>query len=405
MYIPLMTHKLLLWLAVISVPTTASAFDRAAWKSDFARLKVALAQNYANLDWQVERRGFNLARADRFISAAIDDAKDDTAATLATVKLVQAFNDPHLELRSGSPPASATLVPLSSDLGGPAARPNGCDAGGYSDGQAATRLPYASAPGWVAVRATPFQAGSIGDVGIIRIPSFGEDQYKSVCGAVARPSLAGRDLQLATRAELNRRLVALVSTLRTRGMKRLVIDLSRNGGGSEWSSEAISLFTPGPLKRGEPRLAGAKCHRSGMWRGNKAPCTIYASSPTTETIGSARDKPAWSGPLAILADQRTASAAEEFITWARDNGRAVLGGIRTAGAGCGYVNGGSAFRFTAVPMYLMIPNCSRYTKDGTNEIEGQKPDLAIDWPTTKPTDVPAALDELFSLKPKQPPAR
>ena len=61
--------------------------------------------------------------------------------------------------------------------------------------------------------------------------------------------------------------------------------------------------------------------------------TAFAPAAGAETIGSARDKPAWSGPLAILADQRTASAAEEFITWARDNGRAVLGGIRTAGAG------------------------------------------------------------------------
>ena len=400
-----MTPKLLLCLTVLAMPTAAAAFDRAAWASDFTRLKVALAQNYANLDWQVERRGLDLARADRFISAAIEAANDDTAATLAMVKLVQAFNDPHLELRSGSPPASATLVPLSSVLGGPAATPSGCDAGSYSDGQAATRLPYASATGWIAVSDTPFQAGLIGDVGIIRIPAFGEDQYKSVCATVARPGLAGRDLQLATRAELNRRLVALVSTLRTRGMKRLVIDLSRNGGGSEWSSEAITLFTPGPLKRGEPRLAGAKCDRSAMWRGDRAPCTIYANSPTTESIGSARDKPAWSGPLAILADQRTASAAEEFITWARDNGRAVLGGVRTAGAGCGYVNGGSAFRFTAAPMYLMIPNCSRYTGDGTNEIEGQKPDLAIDWPATKPSEIAATLDELFAVAPKRPPVR
>jgi len=56
-------------------------------------------------------------------------------------------------------------------------------------------------------------------------------------------------------------------------------------------------------------------------------------------------------------------------------------------------------------MYLMIPNCSRYTADGTNEIEGQKPDLAIDWATTTPADMPATLDALFALKPKRPPAR
>lgn len=392
-------------LCAATTPQRSPSFDRNVWASDYARLKVALAQNYANIDWQVERRGINLARADQFISSALSSAKNDTAATLVMVKLIDAFDDPHLELRAGSPPDSATLVPQSSSVDGPAAAPSGCETEKYAEGSAATRLPYPSAPGWFQVSDGPFQAGLIGDIGIVRIPAFGEDQYKSVCAAIVRPGLSGRELQLATRSELNRRLVALVGNLRQRGMKRLVIDLSRNGGGSEWSSEAITLFTPGQLRRGQPRLADASCDRSGIWRGEKAACSIYKDPPTVETTGPAAGGAAWSGPLAIIGDHRTASAAEEFITWARDNGRAVYGGERTAGAGCGYVDGGAAFRFTAVPMYLMIPNCSRYTRDGTNEIEGQKPDLAIDWKVTKPADIPATLEALFALTARQRPAR
>lgn len=389
--------------AALAQPSTS--FNRQAWLSDYARLKVALAQNYANLDWQVERRGLNLSRADRFIFFALQAAQDNTAATLAMVKLIEAFDDPHLELRAGRPPESASLVPRSSDTDGPAKIANNCDADGYQDGEPATRLPYPSSPDWRPLSEAPFQTGLIGHTGIIRIPAFGEDQYRTTCIKVSKRGLTGRELQLATRHDLNRQLLALIGDLRARGITRLVVDLSRNGGGSEWSSEAVTLFVPGKLRRQEPRLANTKCDRSGVWRGEKAVCSVYGDPEKIETVGPTQADAAWSGPLAIIGDHRTASAAEEFITWARDNGRTAYGGERTAGAGCGYVDGGAAFRFTAVPMYLMIPNCSRYTRDGLNEIEGQTPDLAVDWVTIKPADMSATLDALFAIAPKRRPAR
>ena len=63
------------------------------------------------------------------------------------------------------------------------------------------------------------------------------------------------------------------------------------------------------------------------------------------------------------------------------------------------MDGGAAYQFTAVSMHLKIPNCSRFTRDGTNEIEGQAPDLPIDWQQLKPEDVPTQLEALFALKP------
>lgn len=386
--------------AALLAPCSAQAYDKVAWQNDYARLKVALAQNYANLDWQVDRRGFNLKRADQFITSMLDKAQDDTAATLAIVKLVEAFRDPHLELAAGPPPDEATLVPAASLVSDPTTAAGSCEAQGYSDGRAATRLPHSAAPGWIEVSAAPFQAGMIGDVGIIRIPSFNETDYLAACSSVAKSGLGGRDLQLATRAQLNRQLIGLVDLLKAKGMKRLVIDVSRNGGGSEWSSEAITIFTAGTLSRGEPRRVGPTCDRTAMWRGDKPACIAYAGAPQVETIAASPGETAWTGPLAILADTRTASAAEEFITWARDNRRAVMGGERTSGAGCGYMDGGAAFRFSAVPMHLMMPNCSRFTRDGVNEIEGQKPDLAIDWATLQPKAVKASLDALFSIRPR-----
>jgi C-terminal processing protease CtpA/Prc len=263
--------------------------------------------------------------------------------------------------------------------------------GEYSDRKPATSLPYAKAPEWREVSPGPFQAGTIGDIGVIRIPSFDEQHYLSVCKAIAKPGLDGQDLRLATRAELNRRLVALVDDLRARGSRRLALDISGNGGGSEWSSEVAAMFATSTLKRTAPRLVGPQCDRTVLWQGKSA-CSIYAADAQVEQLPA---KGIWTGPLAVLVDRRSASASEELVTWLKDNGRATIAGERTYGAGCGYVDGGSAIALTAAPLHIMIPNCSRYTGDGINEIEGIAPNVAIDWMTMTPEKAAAALARLF----------
>ena len=385
-------------IGVISVPALATAsdpgFDRSAWKADFERVKVGLAQGYANLDWQVDRRTFNLARADAQIGAMLDKAQSDVEAALVFAKLIDAFDDPHLQLQVGPPPSSAGLLPRQSNADGPTeARPE-CGEAHYADGKAATRLPYVKAAGWKPLSDGPFVAGQIGDIGIVRIPAFGEDRYLSACKIVAKPGMDSRALQLATRAELNRQLTTLIGTLGQRGVRKLVVDVSGNGGGSEWSSEVAAMFASGTLKRQAPRRVGPACDRSAVWKGER-PCPIYAGAAETETMAGTG---IWTGPLAILTDRRSASATEEFVTWLKDNGRAVIAGERTFGAGCGYIDGGSAIALKAANLHIMMPNCSRYTGAGINEIEGIAPDVTVDWSTVTPDEMPGLLAGLFDRR-------
>jgi C-terminal processing protease CtpA/Prc len=172
----------------------------------------------------------------------------------------------------------------------------------------------------------------------------------------------------------------------------LAIDISGNGGGSEWSSEAAAMFASGTLKRTAPRLVGPKCDRSALWQGKPA-CSIYAGEAEIEEL---RGSGVWTGPLAVLVDRRSASAAEEFVTWLKDNGRAKIAGERTYGAGCGYVDGGNAIALRAVPLHIMVPNCSRYTREGVNEIEGITPTVALDWMTLTPDKTAAAVARLYA---------
>lgn len=386
-----------LLIAALAAPAAAAPkpasppFDRAAWQSDYARFKQALANGYANLDWQVDRRNFNLVGADKAITGMLDAADSDVAATLVFVKLVDAFKDPHLELRYGPAPGYATLLPRQSSSQ-PVAAADLCKAAKYSPIKPATRLPYAKAPGWTQLSEGPFLAGTIGATGFLRIPAFGEDRYADACARVARAGLEGRPLQLAVRAELNRQLAALIGQLKARGMTRLAIDVSGNGGGTEWAEEVAAMLSARPLTRQKPRRAGPACDRSAMWRGER-PCPIYAAPAEQETIPGTG---VWNGPLVVLTDSRAASATEEFITLLKDSKRAAIVGARTFGSGCGYVDGGSAFQFRAANMHVMMPNCSRYTGEGINEIEGIAPTHAVDWAVLAPDQVMATLDPAFA---------
>lgn len=372
-------------------PAPAGSFDRSAWKADFDRVKLGLAQGYANLDWQVDRRSFNLQRANEQINAMLDKASSDVEAVVVLGKLIDAFKDPHLQLQIGPPPESATLLPTTSSVDGPASAADSCSAAHYSPAKPDTRLPYVKSADWKPLSAGPFLSGMIGDVGIIRIPTFGEEKYLEACKQAAKPGMDARALQLATRAELNRELTAQIAAVRKAGASRLAIDVSGNGGGSEWSSEVAAMLASGRLKRRAPILAKPSCDRSSVWEG-KRPCSIYGSAPETEEMDG---KGVWDGPLAVLTDRRSASATEELVTWLKDNKKAVIAGERTFGAGCGYVDGGYAIALHAANLHIMVPNCSRYTSEGINEIEGIAPDVTIDWSAVQPEEVPALLGKLF----------
>jgi hypothetical protein len=345
-----------------------ATYDPAPWRRDYEHLKRELAQNYANLDWIVEHRGLDLAALDARTGAAIDSAHSRLRAFWALRSFVRAFEDPHLRLVRRQPESDA-----SRDAPPPAVA--SCEAAGFeqSDDVAFT-LPISALAGWSPTQAQPFAAGMAGDLGVIRIHAFGEDQYLETCEAAFEPGMSHRQLQLATRARLQAALRATIVDLRERGATRLAIDLTGNGGGTEWSSEAPALFTAATLTRLPGRLAAAQCDRTAIWRG-EAVCPVL--EPAGEPI-MLDGEGAWDGQVFILTDFDTASASEDFIAWLQQSGGARVVGGRTRGAGCGYVGGGGWIRLSASPFDVRAPNCARFFNDGVNEIEGIAPDTEID---------------------------
>ncbi|MDB5442545.1 MAG: peptidase, partial [Phenylobacterium sp.] len=86
----------------------------------------------------------------------------------------------------------------------------------------------------------------------------------------------------------------------------------------------------------------------------------------------------WRGPLIVLVDGDTWSAAEEFTAELQDNRAAVIMGARTGGAGCGHTDGGDPTTLRNSGAVLLLPDCVRLRADGSNEVTGVRPDVAVD---------------------------
>jgi hypothetical protein len=87
----------------------------------------------------------------------------------------------------------------------------------------------------------------------------------------------------------------------------------------------------------------------------------------------------WRGPLLVVVDQDTWSAAEEFAAVLQDNHAATIIGEPTGGAGCGHTDGSEPVTLTNTGARLSLPDCARLRADGTNEVRGIVPDIALAW--------------------------
>lgn len=386
----------LLALVASAAALDALTYDASAWQADYARLKRDMAQGYANLDWIVEHRHLDIVALDRETTHAIANAHSRVRAFLAIRRFTRAFADPHLRIRLGERPIAANTNANDRDGSADIDPPAGadCAAAGYGEDDHGFRFPFERIAGWTPVADGDFPTGMLGDTGVLRIAQFGEDRYLGACLDVFKPGATRRALQLQVRARQQRLLEAALRGLQARGATRLLVDVSGNGGGTEWVSDVIAMMTDRSLSRQEPRLVGPTCDRAGIWHG-KAGCPVLEASAERATLqGSGH----WTGPVLILADRNTGSASEDFVVWLQANKVATVIGERTAGAGCGYVDGGTRTRFRASPFDVRMPNCARFMEDGTNEIEGIAPDIAIPMDADDPGAQAKALAAVLARR-------
>lgn len=305
-------------------------------------------------------------------------------------------------------------------------------------------------------------------LGVVRIPLFSEEAYPTACVAAWEPYRAGREgpcdeqCQGAFRGEVVTRLLAdlaaRVRRFQQAEVEGVVLDLTGNGGGTDWVDPAARIFGPkglacpglgvirhphhakqfdnmltdldADLARAELPDADRRiltearervarqasearpaCSREALW--TKAGVTKacpgvlrmpgscglagYLPQGALADVGSRRllfkaldyryEEALYTGPLVVLVDARTASAAEYAASMWKDSAGAKLVGTRTYGSGCGYINGGVPAVLAHSGLKVAMPDCVRYRKDGSNELAGLTPDLVVPW---SPLDSPEA---------------
>lgn len=149
--------------------------------------------------------------------------------------------------------------------------------------------------------------------------------------------------------------------------------------------------------------ASQTCDRSGIWIGEQPGCSLlvpdllyatgvldyakpgeysllYSSSSLFFSSLYAYQEGLWRGPLYVLMDEGSASAAEHFATLLKDNEAAILIGEPTFGAGCGWMSGGDqSVVLNRTGAELFVPDCIWTRKDGVNEVAGIEPDILVPW--------------------------
>ncbi len=435
-------RALLLAFFLVLLAAAAPAWEPAPWLGDLRQIRAAIDRDYPNRAWLTAEREVDLDRWFDRAAEAIRRGGDDAGARRALDALIKRFNDGHVELRW---PEAAGGVNAQSP--GPVTAAAFCAARGYAAEQV-TAGTAAALPGYrPIVSGGPLAAGLVpaggARVGVVRIGVFDPHGYPALCSqAVAETGIApGQPCDeacedvLITRAYalLTRGLMTAVERLRGAGAEVLMVDITRNGGGSEWAEAAARIVAPVPLRsaplavlrdrvrverwrdlaatlrKEAPAIAadrdlltdlagraeriadglapcdGAGCARlagSGFGSGLLAelPAGRFDGKPWGPLVFSPAQYPyrdsVWPGPLIVLVDDETWSAAEQFAALLQDNGAAVVMGTRTGGAGCGHLDGNNPVVLSHSRAELELPNCVRFRKDGSNEVGGIVPDVA-----------------------------
>ncbi len=248
-------------------------FDVNLWIEDLHQVRTALSDKYANFEWAVFEREIDLSRLFDQTEVRLRSATSDEDAKAIIDRSIRAIGDGHLRVRWPTPAAASPATT-------PEVQPDVCTRLGYDVIMRGRALgPYI--PGY---RPLPddvppeFPAGLISSakqtIGVVRIGLFAPQGYPELC-ATLRDRLTVADhstcdqqctdrLESAAYAAMSRDLALRVSELKRLGATVLLVDITGNGGGSEWAEAAARIVSPFKL-RSERRDGVRGEHWADYW--------------------------------------------------------------------------------------------------------------------------------------------
>ncbi len=217
-----------------------------------------MSSHYANLEWAANDRRVDLPKLKDRTEDRLQQAKSDAEARRAFESFLRAFGDAHLEIdwrdAGKSSRSDASL----------------CDRLGYDQTDRNGGIDWSVFPGY-----TPVEDADSGDfpggilrlsgsrnVAVVRIGLFSEHAHSALCKEAQHKfgyadnakcdDACADDFELAVSNLLTAALERRVQSLRRAGATSLLIDITGNGGGTNWVEPAARVLTPVPLK--SPRI-------------------------------------------------------------------------------------------------------------------------------------------------------
>ena len=256
-------------LALVCPDCVSYRSDPEPWLREFEQLKEHTANVYVNLEWALDQHDINAVELADRTTEAIRSARTRGAARDAIAEFVQAFHDPHFRIEKPLPGILSSLAAWwTNDTGGPVSPSmsgaDACGTLGYHDADHGFDLPFADAAGATDVRDEgPFQSTLIrlpggARIGVLRIASFGADGHldlalevwREFSGAASDP-LTDEELQRfhsAVHQRILDRLAERIEILKGTHLDALLIDITNNGGGTDWVDPAARMLTATPLR-------------------------------------------------------------------------------------------------------------------------------------------------------------
>jgi hypothetical protein len=235
-----------------------------AWLEDFAQLKHEMAAHYANLEWAVEERRLDLKQLSEQTESRLRQARNDTEAQRVIESFLRAFGDGHLWV---SWPARNEQT---ADAETAAPQPSLCARLGFHEQKVAPGIAFSRLDGFQELSRTDSKYFRIGilslpggkTVGLLRIALFSEYMFPDLCEKAAQELGLKQDSPCdeacADRVErkaadlLTAALERQLRALQNQRIDALLVDITGNGGGTNWVEPAARVLTTKALR--SPRL-------------------------------------------------------------------------------------------------------------------------------------------------------
>lgn len=239
--------------------------DNKKWIADFEKLKTEMVNGYSNLKFAREKERLNLKKLNEKTLLGLESAKSREEAQSVIREFLKSFNDGHLRARIYNVPGNTNIKTMS----GSSALTNKDMAAtalikmAYEKREPKFTIHYDSVPGYemLSTDENPFPSAIIEKqnhrIGVLRIGFFGYWRYWDTASNLweeFRKSFDGdcdRECEWSFTQKVENKLTQLliqnILELKSRNIDALVVDVSGNGGGTEWYEAVARLFSADKL--------------------------------------------------------------------------------------------------------------------------------------------------------------